>query len=148
MRLHNLPKITTKKAKRVGRGKGSGKGKMSGRGMKGQKARSKIKPWFEGGRLRLTQRFPFIRGRGFRGPQRKPVIVNIEKLNRFRGGSKVTVELLQKENLISQKIPYGVKILGRGELTKKLRVASDIKLSEGAKKKIEEAGGIQLKQES
>lgn len=117
---------------------------MSGRGMKGQKARSKTKLWFEGGQLRLTRRLPFVRGRGFKGPQRRSEVVNVEKLNRFRSGNKITIEKLQKAGLVPDKLPFGVKILGRGELSKKLKIASDIKLSKGALKKIQSAGGTFL----
>lgn len=140
MSLHKLTKITTKKKKRVGRGLGSGKGKTSGRGMKGQKARGKIKAGFEGGQLPLAKRLPFVRGKGFKGPQRKPFILSLEKLNYFRAGSKITVERLQKEGLVPVDVSYGVKILSNGEIKKKLTLEG-IKVSKGTKEKIEAAGG-------
>lgn len=140
MSLHKLIKITTKKKKRVGRGLGSGKGKTAGRGAKGQKKRAKIRPGFEGGQLPLTKRLPFLRGKGFKGPQKKPFILALEKLNRFRAGSKLTIERLQKEGLVPEKVPYGVKILTNGEIDKKLSLEG-IKVSKGAKEQIEKVGG-------
>ena len=140
MSLHTLSKITTKKKKRVGRGRGSGKGKTAGRGEKGQKKRGKVKPWFEGGQLALTKRLPFVRGKGFKGPQRKPFILSLEKLNCFRAGSKLTVERLQKEGLVPENVPYGVKILANGEIDKKLSLEG-IKVSKGAKEQIEAVDG-------
>lgn len=140
MHLHNLPKIKTKSRKRRGRGSGSGKGKTAGRGMKGQKARSKIRPGFEGGQLPLIKRLPFVRGRGFRGPQRNPFILNVQDLNRLRFGSKVTIELLEKKGLVPPKPSFGVKLLGRGELRKKL-IVEGLEISRGAQEKIEGVGG-------
>ena len=140
MSLHNLTKITTKKKKRVGRGLGSGKGKTATRGMKGRKARGKVRPGFEGGQLPLTKRLPFLRGKGFKGPQRKPFILSLEKLNVFRAASKLTIERLQKEGLVPENVPYGVKILANGEIDKKLSLEG-IKVSKGVKEKIESAGG-------
>ncbi|MBM4401969.1 MAG: 50S ribosomal protein L15 [Candidatus Cloacimonetes bacterium] len=140
MSLHNLSEITTKKKKRVGRGPGSGKGKTAGRGMKGQKKRGKVRIGFEGGQLPLSKRLPFVRGKGFKGPQRKPFVLDLEKLNIFRSGSILTIEGLQEEGLVPKKVPSGVKILANGEINKKLTLEG-IKVSKGAKEKIEAAGG-------
>lgn len=140
MSLHTLTKITTKKKKRVGRGLGSGKGKTAGRGMKGQKARGKVKPGFEGGQLPLSKRLPFIRGKGFKGQQRKPFILDLEKLNLFRAGSKITVERLQKEKLAPKDVPFGIKILANGKIEKKV-ILEGIKVSKSGIEKIEAVGG-------
>ncbi|HOQ50568.1 MAG TPA: 50S ribosomal protein L15 [Candidatus Atribacteria bacterium] len=125
--------------KRVGRGISSGHGKTSGRGHKGQKSRSggKIPPYFEGGQMPLVRRIP---KRGFRSWNRKEwQIINLEALNRFEEGEEVNKELLRKAGLI-KKLDLPVKILGGGELTKKLIVKADA-FSLSAKEKIEEKGG-------
>ncbi len=138
MKLHQLPSITHKKAKRVGRGRGSGKGRYSTRGVKGQTKRSKV------GRAQLSlvvRQLPLLRGRGFKGSRRYPVVVDLEDLNRFRKGTTVTVERLHKEGLIPKKVPYGVKILGSGEMKKMLKFSTELKFSSGARKAIESSGG-------
>ncbi len=125
--------------KRLGRGIGSGLGKTAGKGSKGQNARSGggVRPGFEGGQLPLFQRLP---KRGFHNHTRKEyAIVNVEQLNVFRAGSTVDVEALIKKGLVKE-VKDGVKILGNGELTKKLKVKV-AKLSESAKNAIEAAGG-------
>lgn len=125
--------------KRLGRGIGSGLGKTAGKGSKGQNARSGggVRPGFEGGQLPLFQRLP---KRGFHNHTSKEyAIVNVEQLNVFRAGSTVDVEALVKKGLVKE-VKDGVKILGNGELTKKLKVKVD-KLSESAKNAIEAAGG-------
>lgn len=125
--------------KRLGRGIGSGLGKTAGKGTKGQNARSGggVRPGFEGGQLPLFQRLP---KRGFHNHTRKEyAIVNVEQLNVFRAGSTVDVEALIKKGLVKE-VKDGVKILGNGELTKKLKVKV-AKLSESAKNAIEAAGG-------
>lgn len=140
MQLYQLPKITKRKKKRLGRGYGSGKGKTAGRGTKGQKARSKVKLGFEGGQLRLIMRLPFIRGAKFKGPQRRPVTINLTDLKGISEGSKVTPELLQTLGLVPEKLLFGVKVLGKGKLNTKL-VFQGFTYSSGAEKKILEAGG-------
>lgn len=125
--------------KRVGRGIGSGLGKTAGKGTKGQNARSGggVRPGFEGGQLPLFQRLP---KRGFHNPSRKEyAIVNIEQLNSFEDGTVVDVEALIKAGYVKEVLD-GVKVLGQGELTKKLTVKAN-KFSESAKKAIEAVGG-------
>lgn len=141
MKLHELsPAEGSKRAiTRVGRGHGSGHGKTSRRGHKGQKARSGkgMRFGFEGGQMPLQRRVP---KRGFNNIFAKNIIpVNVESLNQFRSGSTVDIEKLQKAGLIKNSFD-GVKILGNGELKKKLNVKVSA-YSESAKKKIEEAGG-------
>ncbi|BCS80853.1 50S ribosomal protein L15 [Anaerocellum diazotrophicum] len=142
MKLYELrPAPGSKKSrKRVGRGESSGHGKTSTRGHKGQWARSGggVRPGFEGGQMPLTRRIP---KRGFKNINKKVYTeVNVEKLERFDNDTVITPELLLKERVISKIEKDGVKILGRGELTKRLIVRVQ-KVSEGAKKKIEAAGG-------
>ena len=130
---------TTKDAKRKGRGHGSGNGKTAGRGHKGQNARSGggVRPGFEGGQMPIYRRLP---KRGFTNIFAKEyVAVNVSDLERFEDGTEVTAELLKESGVIS-KVKDGVKVLGRGELTKKLTVKM-AKFSESAKEKIEKAGG-------
>ena len=125
--------------KRVGRGIGSGTGKTSGKGHKGQKARSGggVRPGFEGGQMPLYRRLP---KRGFTNIfAKKYVSVNVEVLDKFNDGDEVTAESLLQKGIISKTLD-GVKILGRGEVTKKLTVKV-AKISESAKEKIEKAGG-------
>lgn len=127
------------KAKRVGRGIGSGNGKTSGKGHKGQKARSGggVRPGFEGGQMPLYRRLP---KRGFNNIFAKQyVTINVADLEKFDNGTEVTAELLKETGVVS-KILDGVKILGRGELTKKLNVKV-AKYSAQAVEKIEKAGG-------
>ncbi len=123
---------------RRGRGHGSGNGKTAGKGHKGQLARSgRKKPGFEGGQMPLYRRLP---KRGFTNRNSKDIVaINVEVLNRFEDGAEVTPEVLLKSRAISR-IGDGVKILGNGELKKKLVVKVDA-VSEGAKAKIEAAGG-------
>ena len=130
---------STKEAKRKGRGIGTGNGKTAGRGHKGQKARSGggVRVGFEGGQMPLARRIP---KRGFHNIFAKPLeFVNVSELNVFEDGAAVTVESLLDAGILS-KCRYGVKILGNGELTKKLTVKANA-FSAGAKEKIEAAGG-------
>jgi len=141
MRLHNLAPAegSTKKPKRVGRGIGSGHGKTSTRGHKGQNARSGggVRPGFEGGQMPLYRRIP---KRGFTNIFKKQLVaINVEQLNIFEEGTKVTPELLIEKGII-KKIKDGVKILGNGQLNVKLHVVANA-FSETAKAKIEAAGG-------
>ena len=125
--------------KRVGRGIGSGTGKTSGKGHKGQNARSGggVRPGFEGGQMPLYRRLP---KRGFKNIFAKQyVTVNVEVLEKLEDGTEVTAQVLKDKGIISKTLD-GVKILGRGELTKKLNVKA-AKFTESAKEKIEKAGG-------
>ena len=123
---------------RRGRGHGSGNGKTAGKGHKGQKARSgATRPGFEGGQMPLYRRIP---KRGFTNRNSKDIVaVNVEVLEVFDNDTVVTIELL-KERKIIKNPRDGVKILGNGELTKKLTVQVNA-FSAGAKEKIEALGG-------
>ena len=142
MKLHELEKNigATHARKRVGRGPGSGLGKTSGRGQKGQKARSggSINPVFEGGQLPLYKRLP---KRGFSNKRFKKeyAIVNIESLNVFEDKTVVTPALLKEKGLITKEYNSGVKVLGDGELKKKLTIQAN-KFTKSALAKIEESG--------
>ena len=138
MKLHELaPAVPTKKAWRKGRGPASGNGKTAGYGHKGQLARSGHKgAYFEGGQLPLVRRIP---KRGFTNIFRVEYdVVNVSELNRFEDGSTVTHDDLREAGLVGKK--NAVKILGNGELTKKLNVEA-AKFTASAKEKIEGAGG-------
>lgn len=123
---------------RRGRGHGSGNGKTAGKGHKGQKARSGApRPGFEGGQMPLYRRLP---KRGFTCRNSKDIVaINLDVLNRFEDGADVTVESLMEIGIIKNP-KDGVKILGNGELTKKLQVKVDA-FSASAKEKIEALGG-------
>lgn len=123
---------------RRGRGHGSGNGKTAGKGHKGQKARSgATRPGFEGGQMPLYRRIP---KRGFTNRNSKDIVaINVSALERLEEGIEVTVETLLNAGIIKE-VHDGVKILGNGELTKKFTVKVDY-VSEGAKAKIEAAGG-------
>lgn len=141
MKLHDLnPATETKKAsKRVGRGMGSGAGKTCGRGHNGQKSRSGYsrKRGFEGGQMPLIRRIP---KRGFTNIfKTEYTIINIDQLNKFKNGSKVTIDDMLNCR-VARKLQDGIKILGNGEATKKLTVQCN-KISNSAKSKIESAGG-------
>jgi large subunit ribosomal protein L15 len=141
MKLNELrpaPGSTTA-PKRLGRGTGSGLGKTSGKGHKGAKARSGggKRPGFEGGQMPLVRRVP---KRGFTNIFGKDyATVNVERLDIFEDGAVVTVESLMSAGIIKKTLD-GVKILGGGELTRKLTVKAD-KFTESAKEKIEALGG-------
>ena len=125
--------------KRLGRGIGSGLGKTAGKGTKGQNSRSGggVRPGFEGGQLPLFQRLP---KRGFHNHFRVEYeVVNLSQLNAFNDGDVVTEELLIKKGFFKE-TSNGIKILGKGELTKKLTVKAN-KFSASAKKAIEDSGG-------
>ena len=141
MKLHELEKnIGAPHAKkRVGRGSGSGLGKTSGRGQKGQKARSggSINPVFEGGQLPLYRRLP---KRGFSNyPFKKEyAVINLSDLNVFEDGTVVTPALLKERGLVKKQLS-GIKVLGEGQLEKKLTVQAH-KFSKSAIDKINESG--------
>ncbi|WP_412988454.1 50S ribosomal protein L15 [Pediococcus siamensis] len=139
MKLNELkPSAGSRKVRnRVGRGTSSGNGKTSGRGQKGQKARGKVRLGFEGGQMPLYRRIP---KRGFTNINRKEyAIVNLDSLNAFDEGAEITPEVLLKAGVI-KKVLSGVKVLGNGEVSKKLTVKAN-KFSESAVKAIEAAGG-------
>ena len=142
MKLNEMkpPKGSTHSKKRVGRGPGSGHGKNSGRGENGQKSRSGFthKYGFEGGQMPLIRRVP---KRGFKNVNRiEYQIVNVNKLNIYEDGALITKETLKEKNLIS-KTSQPVKILGQGDLERKLTVKVD-KVSATAKAKIEANSGL------
>lgn len=132
--------VARKNRKRVGRGPGSGNGKTAGRGHKGQQSRSGYtrRMGFEGGQMPLQRRLP---KRGFHHDHRWPrAVVNVDVLNKaFENGDEVTTAILQERNLAAT-MKGGVKILGRGDLTKKLVIKVEA-VSPGAQTKIEAVGG-------
>ena len=141
MKLNELSPVagSTHASKRKGRGNGSGKGKTAGRGQKGQNSRSGggVRVGFEGGQMPLARRLP---KRGFNNIFAKPLTaINVSALNLFEDGDVVTVEKLLATGVLS-KCEYGLKLLGNGEITKKLTVQAAA-FSEAAKQKIESAGG-------
>ncbi len=148
--LSNLkPAQPRRSRKRVGRGMGSGKGRYAGRGIKGQKSRSgshKLRPGFEGGQMPLYMRLPKQRGATSKdampvGPHRTSTVpVNVGDLDaRFEDGDEVTLEALVEKRLI-RNTRIDVKVLGRGEVRKKLTVTAH-RFSGTAREKIEAAGG-------
>ena len=141
MKLHELSPAegSNKKSFRKGRGTGSGNGKTAGKGHKGQNARSGggVRPGFEGGQLPLYRRLP---KRGFHNRFGKEyAIVNLESLNQFEDGAVVDTAALMAQGLVRAEHD-GVKVLGRGEITKKLTVKAAV-FSETAQEKIAAAGG-------
>ena len=141
MKLHELNSLPEdKRRKIVGRGPGSGMGKTSTRGEKGQKARSgvSIKPWFQGGQSPIYRRIP---KRGFNNANFtvRYAIINLSDLNRFNDGDTVTLELLKEMGIIKKELS-GLKVLGNGNLEKKLTIKAN-RFSSKAVSKIEDAGG-------
>ena len=141
MRIHELkkPEGSTKAPKRIGRGQGTGQGTTAGRGMNGQNSRSGggVRLGFEGGQMPLYRRLP---KRGFTNKWAKEFAeVNVKDLNRFEDGAVVDLNALLEKGLIGKALD-GVKILGNGELEKKLTVKAE-KFSKSAVEKIEKAGG-------
>ncbi len=141
MKLNELSPAagSAKNVYRVGRGTGSGNGKTAGKGHKGQNARSGggVRPGFEGGQIPLYRRLP---KRGFHNRFATAYsIVNVSKLNVFEDGDVVDAEALIAKRLVRKQLD-GIKILGNGEVTKKLTVKASI-FSAVAKEKIEAAGG-------
>lgn len=127
------------KAFRKGRGPGSGNGKTAGKGHKGQKARSgsSMRPGFEGGQMPLARRLP---KRGFNNIFAKQyAVLNVSALNRFDDGAVVNFQVLKDAGVVSKALD-GLKILGRGEITKRLTVQAAL-FTGSAKEKIEAAGG-------
>jgi len=144
MQLHDLkPNQGAKKnRKRVGRGTGSGWGKTAGRGTKGQNSRSGggVRLYHMGGNLPFYRKLPFLRGEGFTPRNRvRYAEVNLDSLQGFEAGSEITPETLKEAGLLKGKgLP--IKILGRGDVKVALKVKAH-KVTEGARQKIEEAGG-------
>jgi len=141
MKLSDLrpPEGAVKKRKRVGCGTGSGHGCTSCKGMKGQRSRSGggVPPWFEGGQMPLQRRLP---KRGFVNIFKKNyVLIHLEKLNDFPGGSEIGLEEFLEKGFI-RKMLDGVKILGDGEIKVPLTVSAH-KFTRAAREKIEKAGG-------
>ena len=141
MKLHELSPApgSAKQAWRKGRGPGSGNGKTAGKGHKGQNARSGggVRPGFEGGQLPLYRKLP---KRGFKNRFAKNyAIVNVADLNRFNDGDRVTLATLIEAGIVRKELD-GLKVLGNGDLTKKITVEAKI-FSATAKEKIEAAGG-------
>ena len=142
MKLHELrpSEGAFKTSKRLGRGTGSGLGKTSGKGHKGQNARSGggVRPGFEGGQLPLFRRLP---KRGFSNAPFKVeyATINVSDLEKFENGAVVTPELLKEMGIVKKQLS-GIKVLGSGNLTKKLTVKAN-KFSQSAVEKIEAIGG-------
>ena len=142
MNLHNLESGSTQKRKRIGRGPGSGFGKTSGRGHKGSKSRSgyKKKRGFEGGQTPLKRRLPKF---GFNNPNRQIYqLINLDRLERLESlvdGISLSAEKMLQIGLIrNMKLP--VKLLGRGQLTKKIKISVD-QASQSAIKAVKKLGG-------
>ena len=141
MKLHELKPAegSTAPAWRKGRGPGSGNGKTAGKGHKGQNARSGggVRPGFEGGQIPLYRKLP---KRGFNNKFATTyAIVNLDQLNGFEDNAEVSLETLVEAGIIRREL-CGLKVLGRGEITKKLTVQAKV-FSASAKEKIEAAGG-------
>ena len=141
MRIHELkkPEGSTKAPKRIGRGQGTGQGTTAGRGMNGQNSRSGggVRLGFEGGQMPLYRRLP---KRGFNNKWAKEYAeINVKDLNKFDDGATVDAAALMEKGIVKKALD-GVKVLGNGELVKKLTVKA-AKFSKSAAEKIEKAGG-------
>lgn len=143
MKLHQIAPAPNSQfeAKRVGRGIGSGLGKTSGRGTKGQNSRSSggVRIGFEGGQMPLTRRLP-IRGFNNKNFKKEYNIVNLSDLEVFNANDIVTLESLIEKNIVKKQAPYGLKVLGNGNISKPLTIKA-AKFSESAIQKINKAGG-------
>lgn len=142
MYIHELtPAVNSKKkAVRVGRGIGSGIGKTSGRGQKGQNSRTGggVRPGFGGGQIPLIRRLP---KRGFKNHFRKDyTIINVSDLNMFEDGTVIDAKFLVENGYVDAIASYGLKVLGNGELTKKLTIYA-AKWTQSAQEKVTKAGG-------
>jgi large subunit ribosomal protein L15 len=142
MQLHDLAPApgSRKNRKRIGRGPGSGTGKTSGKGHKGLKARSggSVRPGFEGGQMPIYRRLP---KRGFKNYPFKTnnAVLNVKDLDRFEDGAVVDMDALRAAGLVKGQVD-GAKVLGQGEVSKKLFL-KNVLVSQAAKEKIEAAGG-------
>ncbi len=139
MKLHHLkPAEGSKKSKiRVGRGERGRRGKTAGRGTKGQKARSKVRPGFEGGQMPLQRRLPKLKG--FKNRNKEYfALINVERLNEFDAGAEITPAVLRERGMVKHR--GRVKVLGNGDLDKALTVKAHA-FSLGAVEKIRAAGG-------
>lgn len=148
MQLHDLAPAagSRKNRKRIGRGPGSGMGKTSTKGHKGLKARSggSVRPGFEGGQMPIYRRLP---KRGFTSLfKTNNAVLNVRDLDRFDDGADIDMGVLRKAGLVKGKVD-GVKILGNGEITKKLTL-TNVLVSKTAREKIEAAGGSILNREA
>jgi large subunit ribosomal protein L15 len=141
MQLNNLDKLTTRSAKRLGRGIGSGRGKTSGRGMKGQKSRGKIPAANVGAGLIYFKKLPYRRGLGNSKMSVKPTLIKIAQLNVFKTGTAVTMASLLENKLINEKsAKKGVKIVNGGEMTVK-NLSVEVPVTQAVKSVIEHSGG-------
>lgn len=141
--LSQLPKIVGQRKKRLGRGAGTGVGAKSGRGTtRHQGARESIPLHFEGGQGRMVKKFPLLRGKGKQNSvQVRPLIIKLAKLNIYQDNDTVDIDSLIKKNIIDKKAKkLGIKLIDASKLEKKL-IIKNLKISEQAKKKIEELGG-------
>ncbi len=145
MNLATLPKTTQKSHKRIGRGHGSGRGgHTSTRGTKGQRSRGSVGLFFEGTKFKksLLKRLPLLRGKGKLKPQAgRPVVVNLKYLNLFKKDEEVNLETLKARGILAKELlaETPVKILGDGEI--KVSLTVNLPVSQGAREKIEKAGG-------
>ena len=146
MRLHELQADpgAVRRRKRVGRGHAAGQGKTCGRGQKGQKARGTPKRGFEGGQNPIYKRVPKLRGQSNKAMnigifRKKTAIVNVEQLEQWDDGATITPQILLERGLVKN-IADGLKVLGRGDLTKKLTISAHA-FSASARAKVEAAGG-------
>lgn len=147
MKLSQLSRASgkLKKIKRIGRGMGSGQGMYAGRGIKGQNARTNVRPGFEGGQNPLYMRTPKLRGTSNKSHNigifhKEHSILNLGQLDRLEAGTIVTPELVRELGWVKKMGKKGLKILAMGELTKALTIRAHA-VSESAKAKIEAAGG-------
>lgn len=143
MKLNELsPSVPKKNRKRVGRGNSSGWGKTAGKGSNGQNSRAGggVKPYFEGGQMPIYRRVP---KRGFSNTifKKEYTIITLDLLNNFEDGETVSIETLFDKFLVKSIKKDGIKVLGNGELTKKLTVKAH-KISKSAKAAIEAKGGV------
>lgn len=142
IKLSELPKSTVARKKRLGQGHGSGRGKTGGRGTKGQHAREIVSATFSGGDLAMVRRLPLIRGKyRNRTLKAKPICINLKYLNTLPDGTTVDISTLSEYHIVKRDEAelYGVKILGDGDLKKRITVV--LPISKSAAKKVTAAGG-------
>ncbi len=142
MNLHTLPKLVDKPKKRKGRGYGSGSGAKSGRGTtRHQKARENVPLHFEGGQNKITKKYPLLRGKGRnKSVREQAVTVNLAKLEQFAAHTRIDLAALLEAKIVSvDAVSRGVKILGRGSVSKALEIA--VPISKKAEEKILKIGG-------